>query len=322
MIIAPSEEQVQQTNRFRTYLNYLSSFLDFFGMERYNPEIYVKPVIESKAFQDIQGGRCPDIEKVGRILRNAWFTELQLSISGQNEEFIFYSNHWAPVQLYYSAYLGLRAYFIVSGQAVSNEHASNLKAIGEEIQRRPSLFPLPLKVICVGNPEDNTTRYLNLPQHCSVSKISPLSSSWRVSFWDSYGMFLRTTRIRQLEKLCDDWRSLNKRKRISPKVKKAYSANLSPTTLFHCLYRLRVRSNYADADSFLLSVQETEEAIRFHNALQTVGWFALLVLELLIARYIGKKKFEQFVNDFRKHETQGLSDELICFRWDHLRNLW
>lgn len=321
LIKIPTNEEIKQANRFRTYLNYLLSISTFIGNSKDNPKTIIQNVIQSRTFSNIQGKDC-DIKKIGLLFRNAWFTEIQINIFSQFNEFISYSNHWTPVQTYYSLYLALRAYFTSTGQDVSREHASNLKAIGEEIKRRPSLFPQPWSIICVGNPENSIPELLNLPKGVTISKVSSLTSSFRIPFWNSYALFLKTTRKRQIETLCNDWKIRLRKKRICPFEKKKFIENLSPTTLFHILYRLRIRSNYADADSFLLSDQNIDDAISFHSALLNIGWYSLLVLELLVARHIGKRKFDCLVGDFRKYEKNRLSDGLIGLRWDTMKNLW
>lgn len=320
--VLPTEEEIEQGIRFKTYLNYLDCISNHLGDVYSDPARIVNSVIQSRAFQSIQGGRCNDTERLAELLRNAWFTEIQMSISAQYEEFVSYSNHWIPVQAYYATYLALRALFTSSGQEVGREHSANLKAIAEEIQRRPDLFPYPWRLLCVGNPEDASPQFRNLPDNVTISPISSLTSSWRVDFWDSYGKFLKTTRQRHLLKQCEDWKSAHGKKRVSPTAKRQFIQNLSPTSLFNCLYRLRLRSNYADADSFLLSVQGSSEGSSFHSALRKIGWSSLLVLELLTARYLGKREFERVVDSFRRYEPRGLSDDLIGLRWGTLRSLW
>jgi hypothetical protein len=318
----PKHEEADQANRFRTYLNYLSAISDYLGDVYSNLENVVNPMIESAIFQSIQGGRCLDTARLAELLRNAWFTEIQMSISAQYDEFVSYSNHWVPVQAYYSSYLALRSYFNASGQKVGREHSSNLKAIGQEIRRRPLLFPQPWRAVCIGNPETSSCQLCSVPNDVTISRVSSLTSSCRASFWDSYAMFLRTTRLRQLQKQCDDWKDANKRKRVSPNAKRQFISNLSPTTLFHCLYRLRLRSNYADADSFLLSVVGSNDGTSFHAALRKICWSTLLVLETLTARYIGKREFDRIVESFRRYERRGISDDLIGLRWGTVRCLW
>jgi len=318
----PTDEELEQANRFRTYLNYLSAISDFLGDVYAHPESIISPIVQTSVFQSIQGGRSIDTGRMAELLRNAWFTEIQMRISAQYDEFVSYSNHWIPVQAYYASYLALRAYFNASGQTVGREHGSNLKAIAEEISRRPLLYPQPWRVVCAGNPETSDCQLRHLPNDVTVSPISSLMSSWRVSFWDSYAKFLRTTRLRHLQKQCDDWKESNNRKRVCSNVKRRFIDNLSPTTLFHCLYRLRLRSNYSDADSFLLSVAGSADGISFHAALRKICWGTLLILETLTARYIGKLEFENIVNSFRRYERSAVSDELIGLRWEKVRSLW
>jgi len=321
MIRIPSNEEVDQANRFRTYLNYLTSISEFLGDVNSN-QTYLQTIIDSRAFQNIQGGRCIDLERLSQLFRNAWFTEIQMSLTAQYDEFVPYSNHWLPVQAYYASYLAIRAYFNASGQNVNKEHSINLKVISENIQSRPTLFAHPWSVICTGNPESNSIAYHNLPSGIVISEISGLTSSARVQFWDSYAKFLKTTRHRHLEKICEDWKSANNKKRVNSIIKKKFIDNLPPTSIFHCLYRLRLRSNYADADSFLLSVQGTVEANLFHSSIRKLCWSTLSVLELLTARYIGKREFDKVVNSFRRYELRGASDDLIGFRWGVMKLLW
>lgn len=318
----PSDEEMEQAIRFKTYLNYLVCISDFLGDIYSEPTRLIAPVIQSRAFQNIQGGRCFDTERLAQLFRNAWFTEIQMSISAQYEEFVSYSNHWIPVQAYYATYLALRAYFTSSGQDIGREHAANLKAIGEEIQRRPKLFPQPWSVVCVDNPGSSSPQFRNLPNDVTISPISSLTSSWRVSFWNSYAKFLKTTRQRILEKQCEDWKITKSRKRVSSTIKRQFIQNLSPTTIFHCLYRLRLRSNYADADSSLLSVHGSSDGAAFHSALRKICWGSLLVLELLTSRYVGKREFDNIVDSFRRYERRGVSDDLVGLRWGLMRTLW
>jgi hypothetical protein len=309
----PTEEELQETHRFRTYLNYLLS-LDKFIPEDSN--LIIKKVIKSRSFNRIQGGRDIDIGKIGKLLRNAWCTEIQLSISSKHSEFLDFSNHWAPVQVYYACFLLLRAFFYSSNQEIKPLHSSTLHSISNEIKIRSNLFPYPWKVLCSGNPDCKKVNYENLPPGLRIAQISPLSNYNKVSFWDSFCMFLRTTRIRQLKQLFNEWKNKKNKKRISPKAKIHYIESLPPTSVFNCLYRLRLRSNYSDADSFLLSLHGTESAFLFNKSLKKLCWSTLLLLELLICKYISKQAFHRIVTDFRNNYRKiCIDNNLIDLRW-------
>ena len=195
----PTIEEIQQGNRFRTYLNYPSSLSKFLANIENGPEALLKQVVESTPFKRIKRNTRSDSQQLGRSLRNAWLTEILLNIPSEYPGFLPYSIHWAPIQSYYATYHVLRSYYLVSNQDVGRVHATTLKAIGEEIHQRPQLFPFPWRVYCTNDPNISPPQLVYLPVGTSISKISPLSSSHNVSFWDSFAMFLKTTRQRQLD---------------------------------------------------------------------------------------------------------------------------
>ncbi len=141
-------------------------------------------------------------------------------------------------------------------------------------------------------------------ESAKVTSISPLSSHNNVSFWDSLCLLLKTTRVRKLERVCDDWKKSNKRRRVNKDMRQRFANNLGATSLFHFLYRLRLRSNYEDADSFLLGQQSEVDSNLFAHALRQINSSSLLILELLIARHMGKKEFSGVVDTFIKNVKQ------------------
>jgi len=106
------EPPAEEVHRFKTYLNYVGAIRNFLNESPPN----LKHVVQSPPFLSIQGGRCPSPPRVRELLRNAWFTEIQLSLAARLDDLVGYSNHWAPVQLYYAAYLALRALLLASNQ--------------------------------------------------------------------------------------------------------------------------------------------------------------------------------------------------------------
>jgi hypothetical protein len=314
-------DEEKHTICFRIYLNYFNTISNFLDINKGNPKLLLEGIIKTRNFRNIKSTHCKDITALGKYIRNTWFTEIQTYIPLKLGNYISYSNHWLLVKTYYAIYHALRAYFIASRQDVGIGHKSNLHAMGEEIKRRPDLFPYPWKVICIGHPKN--PEYLNIPSNISPKSVSPLSSN--PPFWNSYTMFLKTTRRRYFE----EWQNIYKKQSMHSKEKKQefladkkhFLKNLSPTTLFDCLYRLRLRSNYVDADIFLQSEKKFLDPFKFDFAVKNINWWSLLVLEFLIARYIGKNTYKQVVDDFQKYEQLGLSSELISRRWEIINNL-
>jgi hypothetical protein len=312
----PTEEEIEQTNRYKTYLNYICSIGQY--IEQTKPLDLVGIVTSTDSFQKINCKKSIDSEKIAKLIRNSWFTEVQLNLSEVLPEFNVYSNHWAPVQLYYSAYTATRALFEASGKNTPGEHTTNLKELSREISQRPDLFPQPWKTLCAGNSDVNLT-YPNLPEGICIKRISSLTQYTSVPFWDSYALCLKTTRERQLLKSIEDWKSINKRKRISPDVKMRISGNLQPTSIFNFLYRMRLKSNYEDIDPLLLSIQSEDDSTNFNKSIRIICWNTLLVLELLIARYIGKKRFDEIVNQFVHYDTMARCMDLLYKRWEIIK---
>jgi len=314
----PTDEEQEQALRFRTYVNYLGAIGSFLRSEYSDPKDLASRVAQQDSYKRIQGGRTADLGAVQRLLRNAWFTELQIRVAAPTDDLIPYSNHWAPVQLYYSIYLSIRAWYSALGRRVGTQHTTTLRAAAGEIRSRPSLFPYPWKLLVDGDPEKGTTNYENLPADVSIASISSLEMS--PSFWDSFAMFLRTTRQRQLDRAIDDWKRRNRRRRIKASERAQLSGAFPPTSLFDGLYRLRIRSNYADADTFLLSLESEAEAIQFHRALRAVGWCSMLVLELLISASVGHRQLGEWVESFNRYDVAGHSEKTIRRRWEVIRD--
>jgi hypothetical protein len=92
----------QEEATFRTYLNYLVAWARYIEEEYPEKSDLVKAVFNLRGVQRIKRNKGFDSEKLFKLLRNAWFTEIQLLLNGGDAEFMRYSNHWAPVQAYYA----------------------------------------------------------------------------------------------------------------------------------------------------------------------------------------------------------------------------
>jgi hypothetical protein len=308
---APSAEDEDQSNRFRTYLNYLNT-LNRDIRDRYrSPSVAVAEICHADAFKRIQRSHAPT-DTIHRLLRNAWLTEVQMLLGAGDQSLVPYTNHWTPVQMYYAVYLNLRAFFEAAGMTVGTHHATTLRAIAGEIKSRPALFPYPWKLLCVGAGGGQCS-YLHRPPGISIDRVSSLRVDAPV--WDSIGMLLRTTRDRQIERAAEDWKRKQRKKRIPASTKRALAVSLPPTSLFDAMYRLRIRSNYEDADAFLTALPSQAEALAFSKAVRRLCWYSMLVLETIIAKYIGRAAFGQCVSNFSARDVARHSESLVKRRW-------
>lgn len=86
---APSAEDEEQANRFRTYLNYLSTLNRDLRARYPTPSAAVAEICGADAFKKIQRSAVPT-DPVHRLLRNAWFTEVQMFLGSGNASLIPY----------------------------------------------------------------------------------------------------------------------------------------------------------------------------------------------------------------------------------------
>ena len=323
-IASSQQEQVtDETNRFRTYLNYFDCVDSYISATYPKPEEFTNPIIRSKTFVTIQGGKTTDMDRLERCLRNAWFTEIQMILPSKFPDMLHFVNHWICVQTYYSVYLALRALSYAQGANVGREHASNLNYISQLIKNRKGLIQTPFCCYAEGNPEKNSTlNFGGLPRGHSVSQISNLTNAAQVHPIDSLAKFLKTTRKSALEKLFTEWKEKEKKNRMDPTRKQEIIQNLPPTSLFQCFYRMRIRANYTDADSFLMSIVKTSDSKRFYECQTNILWHVLLNIELLIARYMGKSAFKKIMDDFLTYDTTNISDALVRCRYEVFSKQW
>lgn len=296
-------------NRFLTYYHYLCS-LHRLIEARSTPDVIISTVTHSSSYAKIQRRKEFDSSKVAEFLRNSWFTEEQINISVSNNN--SFSNHWTPIQLYYCSYLQIRALNMVKNPDSKDDHRGAMKFIANYIGSNSDVFPFPWNVLCVGdckNPE-----YKNMKD--IVTEISTLTKPWNSDLPSSLAKFLKTTRRRVHEKIIEERKNTNKIKRLSAVEKQKLLLGMGDTSLFDCFYRLRIRSNYEDADSFIASISMTSETNEMGSAIKTIAFRTMLMLELLILRHIGKNVYEKIIEDYKKSINKSLAYE----RWERIKS--
>jgi len=132
---------------------------------------------------------------------------------------------------------------------------------------------------------------------------------------------LRTTRNRQIETAVNEWKKKHRRKKIGKEKRKCCVDGLPSTTIFDVLYRLRIRSNYADADLYLLNISNECDAVRLYECFTGIAWHTLFVFELIMTKYLGKSTFGDIVSGFLNDEKSGFSTNLLHRRWEIISGL-
>ena len=272
--------------------------------------------------------RPADLDAIQEALRIAWMSEIQLHFPGTLGSIpaIRYSNAWAPVHAYYAVYMGLQAWLTANGIPTDN-HAAALASIANQIEQR-RLFPPPWSLLCTGSPLSGERRFLNeLPgtncaEHIEVLSIPiSLGGNAQIGFWPRLGTWLRTTREARLKAREREWKDKEGRKRMDGQVRRRFAANLAPTSLFDCLWRLRIRSNYQSVEPYLVPSIPDQDVRLFYGGLVVVTRATLALLELYVARAIGAPQYVSLAEDFLRSDEHGISRDTLGARLDALASV-
>ncbi len=237
--------------------------------------------------------------RAGQFLRNGWATEILLRsprvIGGP--DIIGFANHWAPVQAYYAVFEAFNAYALAIGLSrPPKTHAALLQWAADQVAREQSPFVLPWTMRAKGAPGAWSFDGCG---SIAPATISNLAAPTAANAPHLVALALSTTRRRQIDEHRAGWiRGLpptaagTPRKVMPAATLSARATAMRPTTLFDLLYRLRIRSNYQEADAFLSGALTTDDAAEFHDALTGVVAATLLTTEIYLAHIVGRPALE------------------------------
>jgi hypothetical protein len=122
---------------------------------------------------------------------------------------------------------------------------------------------------------------------------------------DRLAMFLRTTRSKELERRFSEDRRKNvapgrQRRNLSTHDKEAIAARLAPTTVFDLFWRLRMKANYDDADTFVLGAGGVADARAFADSLAIVADASVAALESVVVAYLGPDLVGDFASSYQE----------------------
>jgi hypothetical protein len=245
------------------------------------------------AFQKINRKPLHDNDSLTKYLYLSWASEIQLRMGALTDTFMLrYTNCWAPVHAYYSIYMLVQAWFLCMGEErFPDNHTDSLRMISNQLKQR-RLLPQPWSVLCSGCPQTDKVSYPNLPDDAdSTSHIEVLSRPTVEDFWPRYCKMLRTTREKRLESSLNEWKRQNNRKKMYAHEKEAVANNVAPTTLFDFFWRLRIRANYRDVSTFLMSSVDEQWHQEFSRSLLTLTESTCVLLSNLIVKYSGSRSY-------------------------------
>lgn len=335
LIDFPSEHEDELIRRFRVTLNYLVS-VQYFLAHRYGHGNNLYPGLTAAlnahpAFIKLHKRSLNDNEhdRIQRHLEIAWVTELVLRMPAAlgSGRALQVTNAWAPVHAYYSVNMTLQAWFDANGMVgLTDDHTATLRSISNQIRDR-HLFPAPWSLLCNGNPhKSGGCNYVHEPSPGACSgKIEPLSiptpfvgAGDEDDFFRRLGMWLRTTREARLKASEAAWKAKHKRTKIDPKERKRAYEKLHGTSLFDCLWRLRIRSNYRSVETYLVRHVSDSDALVFHRSLVFVTRATLCLIESYVSRMVGAERYEQLANAFLANDGEGLAGRTLGKRLPHV----
>ena len=254
--IGKDDDNILSFKTYKTYINCLGSLIK----NKYGDKFIEEFKAKLPPLNDISRNNDIDNEKIKSLLMNSWHTELNFLLPTTiNTGLTKYSFHWAPVQAYYSLYLGMRAVFESSNINIKNTHEPTLRTISNWIVDR-KVFPYPLNCYCLGIRDLKNIRFIGFETEVTdekVKEITALSMPPDDELELCFAKFLKTTREKQFQNRKEKCGLKNKSgknlKRFTVKDKTTIEKKLHKTTLFDCLYRLRIKSNYEEAETYILS---------------------------------------------------------------------
>jgi len=322
---------------FKAHANYLRAF-DTLMESHYTPkkfmiptdhllEAVTKKVTASTVYHRLSARPIGEgEERLKSILRNAWGTEFLLATARRlfrdHDELIRLANNWAVVQAYYASYHISQALLVARGQPRPSSHAAT-QAQYSAFWCRPTVQLPPWSLGC------DASGLTNLPPGLT---FEPVSHHWVTcapdTCWGLVAVVLKGTRRDWVTKRLKEERERKRadarkawhrqerarkeagkrpRKepasrlpRLEPGEKIAIDLKTRPTTLLDYLYRLRVRSNYEDADMFTEGPEDEIQSSIVNLHLCRITAATLLVNELLVSRLIGAATLRTIADEWVK----------------------
>ncbi len=247
------------------------------------------------------------VETIKKLLWNSWSTEYayNLGIQVNNEDYYKFALHWNFPQAYYSVYLAMTAFHETQGIA-NDQHEKSIKLFGNSV--KDNHYPNAISFYSAGLHEDfnynNLDTFKKFPQEYSgLSRIESLDEAQT-----QIASFLKSTRIKNAEhkreKLSEskDKRFLNGngefRKKFSKEHWDLIFQTIPVTTLLNLMYRLRIKANYHDVETFIHADIDFKT---FHESLGGIIDYLNFVHEAYIVKIIGYKDYEQILTKFPNH---------------------
>ncbi|MFM7019081.1 hypothetical protein [Flavobacterium sp.] len=252
-----------------------------------------------------------DIERCKRLFWNSWSTENAFHLSIPDSEFYKFALHWHFPQAYYSIYLCMTAFHETQGIANDN-HEKSIKLFGNSV--KDGHYPKAISYYATGGYNDFSFTGISNIDHKDFNVLTKI-----VSLKDAemqIASFLKSTRIQNAEnKKNRGLKEFSKNKNfqnIDGELVKRFTkkhwdmiyAKIPETTLLNLIYRLRIKANYLDIETFINADLDFE---KFHGKIGKVVSYLNFVHEAYFCNCVGVKEYEKILESFRGHVFKNLA---------------
>jgi hypothetical protein len=252
-----------------------------------------------------------EIDSVRKLLWNSWSTEYAYRIGEKidNNEYYKFSLHWNFPQAYYSVYLSMTAFHETQGLA-NEQHEKSIKLFGNSV--KDNHYPSAIAFFSSGLKDEfeynGLSTFKGFPKDNSVlSKIDCLEDAEI-----QLATFLKTTRRKNADDKRNRFEKQNDKRfhNAKNKFRKSFTKGhwdviyktIPITSVFNLLYRLRIKANYRDIESFINADIDFKA---FHSSLGELIYYLNFVHESYIAKAIGLEEYVKILKGFPSHLNES-----------------
>lgn len=308
-----AERENDETIRFQTYYEYINSISYLLQTHYPSDDILADSIMNCRGFRKIKKPKeVLDSTQIFQFLSHSWFTEVLLKESADHQTLFPYMLPWSMVQTYYATHALLSAYFWSTGRKQIQTHTSSLCTISTDSWSYKR-FPPPWNAMFSDDPELRPVKINNVSEVIRIR--STVGHSYQIEPWQIFGKFLLTTRKKQVKAAIEDWKEKNHRKKIFKLEREQVIKRQHPITIFDALYRLRLRSNYQDIDSYLFNTFTVEKFIEVHESLLNIIQKTSFLFEMIISKIVGKNEYIRYLSMISGSAFGGQTCEAPYERW-------
>jgi hypothetical protein len=252
-----------------------------------------------------------DIDRCKKLFWNSWSTENAFHLTIPDLEFYKFALHWHFPQAYYSIYLCMTAFHETQGIANDN-HEKSIKLFGNSV--KDGHYPKAISYYATGGYNDLTYYGLSKTSNKEFNSISKINNIEDAEM--QIASFLKSTRKQNAENKRErGLKEFSKNKDFQNKdgelvkrfTKKHWDLiynKIPETTLLNLIYRLRIKANYHDIETFINADLDFK---KFHESIGKVISYLNFVHEAYFCKAVGIEEYEKIIKPFSGHVFDNLA---------------